>query len=68
MNSWDRVGGTLQPIAGGKPLEGFEQVYNIIIKNLSFTNDHSFVGMRMKRGSRGITIIKAGDDVHCAGC
>lgn len=32
MNSWGGVGGTLQPIAGGKPLEDFEQVNNVIIK------------------------------------
>lgn len=32
MNLWGGVGGTLQPIAGGKPLEDFEQVNNVIIK------------------------------------
>lgn len=62
------VGETLRPTTGRKPLEGFEQVNNIIIGFMFYKGSLCFVEIRMKGGSRGIAITEAGDDVCCARC
>ena len=62
------MGETLQPTAGRKPLEGFEQVNNIIIGFMFHRGSLCFAEIRMKGGSRGIAITEAGDDVRSARC